>query len=684
MSVMDDTDPKADVDAMDSGDDDTTAVDADATESDAIDDDSPEGMFARNMAAFRRHASAVAKDLENHKPISKLVWLDAEDGEEPDVTVEFGGQSLYPKGARAESKAQLRDMAAHARRTSMSKTSAGQMDHHSDKAYTRMIERFEQSGITCKEEFAHEESYYVIVLGLGLGQYLDELIERTQCNVLVIVEPNRDLVYQSLFVVDWEAIFERLAERGAVEFILESDTTPSIGILQTVFRKHNPISLDGATIFLHLRTNFMNVVWKGFTEKLVTSIMGLGFFQDEINMIAQTYKNLEGGKTRLIAEDPVSPQVPAFIVANGPSLDKLMPFLKKNAENAVIFASGSVMKTLCENGLWADFWIMTERVWWVLPMVEEVQEQHGVGDTVFIGSSTMFPGVTDPFERFILFLRPGLSSTPLFKTQDDQVLKIPDPLAANSALSAALHLGFREFYFLGVDAGSQFQKRGHASGGFYAHPEREDGIPSLDMPVPGNFGGTVWTTPVLKWSKENLERLMVGKPGRRFYNLSDGALVEGATPMHPRAVKIAKIAKSKADLVSELHESCPVYPVETFEDRWDTVALIDEVPPFCRTMADIVKDADLSLNHYVHEIAQLLEPAKTTNPLAMLVRGTVFNMLMSFSWWNNRIADPEDRKVAQTIFKEEFEALTTHLAERAVDVFSGLENGEPWEEEFVE
>lgn len=660
-------------------DNDQNQEDVELQAEDQEDLDPREALFKKNMQAFERHAPGVASRLKAHKPIAKLKWFEKEDGDE-DVSLEFGGETYFAGGAHAEAAMQLENLERYTKRAKMMMTVKGQVDPTADTAYVSFIERAEQSAIVPGENFMRDNCFYLFCFGVGLGCYLDAIMERTQCVVLILIEPNFEFLYQSLYVTDWGRIIPAALERGAIEFVFDPDPENTAEILQTMFRRHNPVSFDGTTLFRHYRSSYMSVAMDTFNERLLTSLMGLGYFQDEMNMIGQTYKNLEKGTSRLISEIKASPQIPAAIVANGPSLDKLIPVLKKNADKMIIFASGSVMKTLKEHGIDADFWVMTERVYFVLPMVEEVEEQHGVGDVVFIGSSTMYPGVIDPFKEVILFLRPGLSSTPLFKTKDDQIVSLPDPLAANSAAAAAGHLGFRQFYFFGVDVGSQFRKRGHAKGGFYAHPERDDGIPSLDIPVPGNFGGTVWTTSVLKWSRENLQRLILARSGRQFFNLSDGALIENATPLHPRSLKLNTPPRPKKEIVDEIAKRCAVYSKAEFEDRWDSVAIIDRLPAFSAKLKDIVQNGDLSQDLFVAKMCDALEPWAMTNPLAMLYRGTIFNLLIAFQWWNYRIVDENDRRVAQDIFKEEFGGMIDHMCERAIEIFEGLERGEDWTE----
>lgn len=629
-------------------------------------------LFDKNAETFLELMPHVHKRIKNHKPISKLIYLD--NGE---PTVDFNGTKVYENGAITEAKEQLEKYAIHADRLKIEGIGPNSLDPHASPAFSRMMQRFTDSGFKIAQIPMTDESYFLIMVGVGLAQHLDAVVERTKCRVLILIEPNIDLIHQSWYVYDWRPLIERMNERGAIEIEIGSSVTNLVANLNSMFRQYNPAGLDGATLFRHYHTSVTGEIERVFKAKVATALMGLGFFQDEVNMIGQTYKNLEHGKSRFVQAQPAQPGIPCMIVGNGPSLDDLLPTIRENADNAVIFACGSAITTLVENGITPDFWVMSERVREVLTMTEDLAEIFDTKKVTFIGSSTVFPGVTDYFDDYILFLRPGLSTAPIFKTRNDQVLIIPDPVAANSGLSAALHLGFREAYLMGVDVGSKFKDRGHAKGGFYER--RGDYLNELPLSGPGNFGGTVWTTSILTWSRENLEKLMGPATGRTFYNLSDGALIKYATPLHHKAAKFHPPKIPKKEIVEQLTKNCAIYTKEEFEEKWDKAAIIDRLPEYCEELKSTVVDDDMKDFVYAKQLAHLLESSKTGSGMAMCVRGTLFSFLVAFEFLNNRFVDQDEREAAQKIFKEEFVVLVDTLSKRAIEMFLSLEDGEPWE-----
>lgn len=633
-------------------------------------------LFDKNAETFLELMPHVHNQIKNHNPVSELVYLD--NGE---PSVDFNGTKVYERGAITEAKEQLEKYAIHADRLKLEGIGPDSLDPHARPAFTRMVDRFNESGFKVAQIPMINDSYFLIMVGVGLAQHLDAVVERTKCRVLMLIEPNIDLIHHSWYVYDWRPLIERMNERGAIEIKIGSSVVNTVANLNSMFRQFNPGGLDGTTIFRHYHTSITGEIERVFKAKVSTALMGLGFFQDEVNMIGQTYKNLEHGKSRLVKVQATQPNIPCMIVGNGPSLDHLLPTILENQDNAVIFACGSAFTTLVEHGIVPDFMVLSERVKASLTMIEDAAEIFDTKQVTFIGSSTVFPGVTDYFDDYILYFRPGLSVAPIFTTRNDQVLVIPDPVAANSGLSAALHLGFREFYLMGVDAGSKFKDRGHAKGGFYERTG--DYLKELPLNMPANFGGTVWTTSILKWSRENLEKLMGPATGRTFYNLSDGALIKYATPLHHKAAKFQQPQKPKKEIVDALTENCEIYTKDTFEEQWDKAAIIDRLPEYCEEIKSAIVDDDMDDFLYSKQLADLLESGKSASGMAMCIRGTLFSFLIAFEFLNNRFVDPDEREAAKKIFKEEFAELVDTMSTRANEVFLGLEDGEPWDG-FVE
>ena len=635
--------------------------------------DARQAMFDANMAALKEKVPGVYARLKDHKPISELLHLS--DGE---MNVSFDGENIFERGAVADAKHQLANFTQYSTRLTLNVSKEG-MDPHAEPPYTRVLDRIEKSGLKLAENPIHNESYFLIIYGIGLAQHIEHLVDMTKCRSLALIEPNIDFLYHSCFVFDWASLVERMQERGRIDFYLATAPEQTAEILHRVFRRDNPMCLDGTWVFQHYKSSIMAGIIRNLSENLRTAILGLGFFQDEINMVAQTYKNLESGTVQIATKNEKSAELPCFVVGNGPSLEKLLPFIKENAEKAVIISCGSALETLLDNGIQPDFWVMMERGDLVLELTQETARKHDLSGIRFMGSTTVFPGLSDMFRDPIFFFRPGLSTAPLFVVTDDQALFMPDPLSANAGLAASLHLGFRTLYLLGVDVGSRRQDKAHTPGGWYNRLSEPYG--AFGIRVRGNFGGDVWTTSTLQWSKQSMEILLRNSRGRIVNNLSDGALIEAATPMHHKAVKLPAIKAPKEAYIEKLYEDFTVYERSTFDDRWEQAALVDNFHEFREELLATLEDMDDYA--FEHKLANMLHPALSNRSLEMILRGTIFSFCISYTFFLNRLVVKEEHDVFKQIMKDEFTALINELCDKASEIFLDLEAGKPWTESFV-
>lgn len=659
-----------------------TVAGADVPEMDDDATDDTESLFERNLAAFAAVNGRLANLLRNHKPLSQLVM---KDNGEPSVV--YDDFDLYPDGGQTFADEQLRNISKHSTRLMMSSIKQAKLDHHSDLFKDAFERRLEDGGFRMAKTVTRDSSYFVVVLGLGLGVHLKKIIETSRCRVLAIAEPNLDFIYHSLSVIEWQEILELFRDGGAVYVFTDNEPSILAQSIKSLFRKHNPSSLDGTVIYRHYQSAIFLETDKHLEEEIRTAVLGLGFFQDEVNMLGQTYKNLEGGNARIMRKIAENPGLPAFLVGSGPSLNACIPFLKENADKAVIFCCGTAIDVLKGEGIEPDFWVMMERSKKVAGHLEQTQKSHDISNIRFVGSTTIFPSIPGMFRDAILFFRPGLSPSPLFARSRDEIAVAPDPMAANAAVSFALSAGFAEIYMLGIDCGSPSQGQAHAKGSMYDREtgKREDYIKNLNLPMKGNFGGTIWSTSRLQWSRENIERLIGASRGHVFYNLGNGALINGATPKHPRAVKLADPPRPKAEIVDEFVASYPVYTRDAFEQAWEKAAIIDHLPEYTARLKEIVEDAeDIDGFAYISETMKVLQPSQVPGPLALLYRGTVFTAINIFEFYYNRAVDGEEKSAILDIFKEEYCSLMDGMCDRAIEVFLGLEDGEPWDEEFVE
>jgi hypothetical protein len=567
------------------------------------------------------------------------------------------------------------------------------MDKHTATYLGNIEKRFLKDGEEHPIQATNKTSYFLMVLGFGLGYQIEDLLEKTQAKVLFIFEPNIEFLYHSLFVFDWTSLLEKLENKKIeLEFLISKDPAEIANGLGGCLRKYNPSGVDGTFLYTHYASAIFNNAIKDFYDRVLkVALMGLGFFEDELHMVMHSYDNLKYGKHRVLraAKPNEVQQLPVFIIGNGPSLDQHIDYIRANMDKAFVIACGTAIDALLENDIKPDMVIQIERSAQHIDLFKYTAENHDISGICMLASSTVYKDIIDLFDDTIFFFRPGLTSYPVFALSHDQILKHPDPSVTNTGLAFAQQLRFREYYLFGCDVGTKDPEYHHSKDSLYAKGSDEHGADwfmneereanrqaAFKHEIPGNFGGVILSDGLLLWTKQALENSIkeYAKGGDQFFNCSDGGLIKGAKPMHPASLNLPEPAQPKAQTVKAFIESFAIYTQENFHDKWSQANLLEEIPKYAQYLiAAFDNNPDLRTRDYMYEIMPSLTRVSGTS---LLMRGTVFLYLMGVEFLLNRTNDEERQQELMDIAIEEGKAMIQALSDEAVEKFSKLEPAE--------
>ena len=406
-----------------------------------------------NLAAFNEFLPGLFHELAAYKPRGRLVEVEGGDHD-----VELEGNRLYGgQGAQKFARQQLDAYWSQPKRVTMGAVDSVSLDAHSNLFGAQLVTRASDSGMTFRVNFVAEQSYFLVVLGVGLAHHVAELAHRTGCHYLILVEPDLEYLYHSTFVFDWRALLAEFSGDKTLEIVVSDNAEDISNIVQHAVLNANTFAIEGMYWFDHYQNESFSGAFADFLENRRPPLAG--FFTDEFYMISQSHGNLRDGTSRVVASKYDATTAPAFIVGTGPSLDAVLPVLKDNQDDAVIMACGTALEPLLIHGIRPDFLVHLERDEIILDNHRIFSRDYDFSDVCLIAASNLYPGITDFHDSTVFFFRPVLSSRPLFAREAHQVLSQPDPLVANSALAFAHRAGFRNIYFFGVDMGTKDAER---------------------------------------------------------------------------------------------------------------------------------------------------------------------------------------------------------------------------------
>ena len=630
----------------------------------------------RNMESFRNHKISMATRLAAHVPATTLEF---DETGQPDVV--FHGEKFYDGDYYAFVEKQIADFKRMPRRFALQIPQPKEFDRIGGAFMSNFLKR---ATIEVDAEFSAGfpdlETFFVTVLGIGLGGHLPKLTEISKCSVMFIVDPNIETLYHSLEILDWEELFLSCESRGGrIEFLIGDDASGHFHNIRSLARWTNAPSIDGMLLYVHYNNPMFNQVLGEVRKQSSLFLAGLGFFDDETKMLENTHANLKGGTAHIYTkhENPlVTP--PCFIIGCGPSLDSDLPNIKKLADKAIIISSGSALGPLLNAGIRPDYQLEVENEG-ILPIMRHVAEVHDISDICLVTSSTVEPEIVDYFKRIIYHFRPALSPFHIYSDANRNTISFHDPSVVNSSLGFALEQGFRNFYFFGCDMGTMDSERHHAQGSY--HFEDDAVLPDNDfcIKVPANFGGDTYTSSGLFWVKSNIENAMAANiRGRTFYNCSDGAFLNGAISKFSKSIVLPEPEDPnfKESFVRKSYEDSPIMDKETFESLWNRDQIRDATNKMLDHLRDIISEAAFLIDKsYLIEINTILyhSPTALERGIATWLRGTIQMMLLATEFYGTRLRGKETAIGFEEIVCEELIRSLAEMQVSCMDLIDRLE-----------
>jgi len=622
------------------------------------------GLFEQNLEFFAENFPPLHALLQNHEAQAEVVF---DDDDDPDVV--FQETPFYQQGARKHAEKQMEKYKAAPNRICMGAVTVGATDTDSQPVLENMLARAAGAGITFSATHTSLVSYHAVCLGFGLGQHIDQLVETTQCRNLIIVEPNTEFLYQSLFVFDWQA-FGAACREDNRWFHLLTDRNPAylLNNLRVIYRQYGVSSFDGMHIFEHYSNPIFEPLKSFFKNDADLLFSGVGYFDDELNMIGNTYEMLASGEEKIFNWSSKNPGFPVFIIGSGPSLDQAKDVILEHQERAIIVSCGTSLGACLRMGIQPDFHVEMERGKAQFDLSSElVAEGHNLDDIWLIASTTLVPNIKKLFKKRAFFFRQTLSSYPVFSGLPTQCVRYPSPSVTNSGLSFAQDVGFREFYFFGIDLGFKDADHHHSDATSY----HEHWTEKHDRSFAGNFGGRILSNYFYSWIRDGIKGAVADYgTGFKYYNCSDGAVMDNVIPMLPQCLSLPPKNKPKHQVVAEITARFTPYTRDIFDGYWRDGAIVKNVQAVAKSLTLCVEDhGDLYDKKYAQEINVVLDLINYSDGAKLVSRGTVMQAILAVEYYLDRIEQEDKRDLLAKIVAEELITCFKTLADVAEKEF---------------
>lgn len=648
-------------------------------------------LFERNMQAFNdwlpRYSGLLANVRATH---SQLVVND-----KGEYDIDFRGERLYGMGDQTWAKKRMRSFNTKPgyQRLVLTAPDTRALDDESNFTVYQIMKRAVEADIAFTQHSLDIESFHTVVFGVGLGSHLPRVAKRTACQNMVLVEPNVEFLYLSMFVFDWYTFIEGLLHEGRhMTIIIEGESRRIAESVRDQMRYIHPSFMEGSTFLISYSNSLMARALDILLIERDTLTVGLGFLEDEIDMVRNSFHNLKKFRGKYFNKQLSPLSIPAFIIGSGPSLDRDIDFIRENQDRAIIISCGTSMRILLHNGITPDFHVELENVPIVADLMRNLNEKFDISTVTLVATSTVDPGVAESFKSVVYYFRNGLASFPLFAQGLNSSLHYSTPMVTNLGFSLAQEIGCRTLYNFGVDLGARDPKKHHAKDAPYDAGEA-DFDTTIDQPVPGNFGGTVYSEMLYLWAKQTMEfagnRLSAKS---LYYNCSDGVRLEGMTPKLSSTITLEP-QPDKAKIVQRTLDNFPQYTQALFDESWykydpraRMTSVRDTLLKICRTgrrsaaypaghkiKRPHTKAARYPLRYMMHVVRELIPSDNVTTTEMHYYRGSTFLFMAAAIYYVARVPKGPKRQALLKIIKEEFIAQIERIDQRIQDFYDTLD-----------
>lgn len=370
----------------------------------------------------------------------------------------------------------------------------------------------------------------ISLFGLGGGIFLQILNEKySAIHNFFIFEESLDLFRIACFFVDFGSLFEKVENKGGYIFI-ESMMKRDYVLNFFLSRR---ISTSVMRLELMMYQTPVNISARSIVYELhLQSLRGWGTYEDEMIGI----KNKKNYPLYPMLVEPKRINAPICVIANGPSLDFLLPFIKKNQNKMILFSCGTALKPLLNAGIRPDFQIEIERHHYLGDVLKEAP----LGDIPLLCATVLNKEAKELAKEIYLFERDGSSAAnlnePKFK------VKFTAPLVGNAGASLASYLG-SDVILCGLDCGYKKGAKKHAKNSYYG--EEDEKLPEGVYKVDGNFSDDIYSDALYSLSRNALEEAFRALKPFNILNLNDGAYIKGATPIYFQDFELKEINKNQ-------------------------------------------------------------------------------------------------------------------------------------------
>lgn len=374
-------------------------------------------------------------------------------------------------------------------------------------------------------------SKQILITGIGLGTYLEELLLTTNAKDIFIYEPSVDILKELLKKKDIIPLLsdqrirllavgdDQLVQHQIGDFISQYISGSFAMISPPIYEKLfpevlNKFELNTRDMLINQRANFQTLT-KNQTEWLSNILCNLPHVVANSNV--KVLMNVWRDK-----------HVKAIIVGSGPSLKKDIHYLTKLKDKCLIIAAGSSIQALEYHGVYPHFVVTMDGTLSNYDVFKNID----VSQVPLVFCSQTHYAIVDDYrsELFSLSFGKDTITNQLLDPEDSLPSFLTTATVTGTAMQIAAYMGVSEVILMGQDLSYPDDQFYAAGVNHVTEEDKHTSISKANLTVENVDGGENRTSSGMNVLKKSVEliTLMLSSQGIRVINTSKkGAVIEG-------------------------------------------------------------------------------------------------------------------------------------------------------------
>lgn len=407
----------------------------------------------------------------------------------------------------------------------------------------------------------------VFILGMGNLHYLEELVNQTDESVILLLyEPLFSVFYKQLERADFDKMFGKRTVaivvgginddglEGLVFSMLRGDKIPLMKYF--VLPNYVKLCMEAVKKFYDCLSKYASEYKMGVSTNLFFSPFQAENFYHNVQYVRTGYK--ASSLMHVLPKD-----VPAIVIAAGPSLNKNIKELKRAKGKAFLIAVDTAVKRLLKEGILPDMFATLDGMK-TAELLNLTEQEEAAKEIPLLTKVTASKSLMDYHKGKKFFINDGYRYINQIYKMNGKALEgfTSGGSVATYAFAFACHLGFRKVIFVGQDL-AYTDNKSHADGTFQEEMPEEN--TEKFLMVPGNYQEEVPTLSNLdsyrKWFGDFIHE-WGKKYDVEFINATEGgAKIEG-TKVMALAEAINQECKEEVDISACINQLEPEFDKE--------------------------------------------------------------------------------------------------------------------------